>query len=36
MNVPDNHSYLLGQFHNYKYNKKLCFEARDTLYDCVD
>jgi len=36
MNVPDNHSFLLGNFHSYKYNKKLCFEARDSLFECVD
>eukprot|EP00347_Sterkiella_histriomuscorum_P009945 403339269 len=27
---------MLGNFHNYSWNKKLCFEARDSLYDCVD
>ena len=26
----------MGNNAQYAFNKKLCFEARDTLYDCVD
>ena len=26
----------LGRNQQFGWNKKLCFEARDTLYDCVD
>lgn len=28
--------YLQGNSQQIAWNKKLCFEARDTLYDCVD
>ena len=28
--------YALGNNAQYAFNKKLCFEARDTLYECVD
>jgi hypothetical protein len=26
----------MGNTYSYKWNKKLCFQARDSLYDCVD
>ena len=28
--------FFMGNFHGYNFNRKLCFQARDTLYDCVD
>ena len=32
----DNKLYAMGNGSQLQWNKKLCFEARDTLYDCVD
>ncbi len=26
----------MGNFHGAQFNRKLCFQARDGLYDCVD
>ena len=34
--LSDNKYLLLGNNQQFGWNKKLCFEARDTLYDCVD
>lgn len=34
--LSDDRFHFIGNFHNYAFNKKLCFQARDTLYDCVD
>lgn len=36
MNLSDDRFYTMGNFHTYQYNKKLCFQARDSLFDCVD
>lgn len=36
MNLSDNKVHTIGNFYNYTFNKKLCFEARDSLFDCVD
>ena len=36
MNLSDDRLNFIGNFHNYAWNRKLCFEARDTLFDCVD
>lgn len=37
-NVDTKLAFLGNHFtsHNFGWNKKLCFEARDTLYDCAD
>lgn len=34
--MQDNGINTYGNPGNYTWNKKLCFEARDTLYECVD
>jgi len=36
MSLSDDRFYTIGNFHHYQYNKKLCFQARDSFYDCVD
>jgi hypothetical protein len=36
MNASDERFQLMGNSHNYMWNKKLCFQARDALFDCVD
>ena len=36
MNLSDERFHYLGNFHTYSFNKKLCFQARDSLYECVD
>jgi hypothetical protein len=36
MNISDDRFHYLGNFHMYKFNRKLCFQARDVLFECVD
>ena len=36
MNVSDNRLHLIGNFHVYNWNKKLCWESRDTFFECVE
>ena len=36
MSIHDEKVFLVGNPHNYSFNKKLCFQARDGLFDCVD
>jgi hypothetical protein len=36
MNLSDDKFYMLGNFHAYQFNRKLCFQAQDQLFDCVD
>ncbi len=36
MNLQDFNLYAMGKVHNDNFNRKLCFQARDTLYACVD
>ena len=36
MNLNDVRVFQLGNGGQIAWNKKLCFEARDTFYDCVD
>lgn len=36
MNIGDERFQFMGNSHNYQWNKKLCFQARDTLFECVD
>lgn len=36
MNLSDDRFYTMGNFHTYSFNRKLCFQARDSLFDCVD
>ncbi len=36
MNVSDDRFYFIGNAHGYNFNRKLCFQARDALFDCVD
>ena len=32
----DDKFYSLGNTFTYQWNRKVCFEARDTLFECVD
>ena len=34
--LSDDKYYFLSGTQYYKWNKKLCFAARDALYECVD
>lgn len=34
--INDTRLYAMGHGNQMAWNKKICFEARDTLYDCVD
>ena len=34
--VTDNKYFAMGNNAGHGWNKKLCFEARDSLYECVD
>lgn len=36
MSLSDDRFALLGNAHGYNFNRKLCFQARDALFDCVD
>ena len=36
MNLSDDRFFFMGNFHGYNFNRKLCFQARDSLFDCVD
>ena len=36
MSYTDTKLFATGNPFNYNFNKKLCFQARDGLYDCVD
>ena len=36
MSLSDDRFYLMGNAHGYGFNRKLCFQARDSLFDCVD
>ena len=36
MNLSDDRFHYLGNFHGYTFNRKLCFQARDSLFECVD
>lgn len=36
MSLSDTRFSLIGNTHTYAWNKKLCFEARDTFFGCVD
>ena len=37
MNLTENKFIAMGNgFSGQNWNKKLCFEARDTLFDCID
>ena len=36
MNLSDDRFHFMGNFHGYNFNRKLCFQARDTLFECVD
>jgi len=36
MNISDDRFYLMGNAHGNIFNRKLCFQARDALFSCVD
>lgn len=36
INISHERLRFLGNHHQYDWNKKLCFQARDTFFDCVD
>lgn len=36
MNIQDDKFFLMGNSITYSWNKKLCFQARDSFYECVD
>ena len=36
MNLSDDRFFVLGNSYNYNFNRKLCFQARDALFECVD
>jgi hypothetical protein len=36
MNLSDDRFFFMGNAHGYNFNRKLCFQARDSLFDCVD
>jgi hypothetical protein len=36
MSFTDDRFYFMGNSHGYNFNRKLCFQARDALFDCVD
>jgi hypothetical protein len=36
MNLSDDRYFFMGNHHGYSFNRKLCFQARDTLFDCID
>ncbi len=36
MSQSDDRFFFMGNAHGYNFNRKLCFQARDSLFDCVD
>ena len=36
MNLSDDRFYMMGNAHGNIFNRKLCFQARDALFQCVD
>ena len=36
MNLSENKFLAMGNGQHQQWNKKLCFEARDTLFECID